>query len=218
MHFGPAVPDGGFGWGYKFSFDKDFTVIEDYTQEIIFDSTAYTIYLTDGCNSDTVSKTVYGIVADKNDLDLFVANDTLICIGDRVKLESKAINGAKKYNYKWSTGAKDRTIWVSPEETTTYNVRVTDFCDTVRSAQVTVEVSEVLADFEFVYLNDYEVAFTNKSWSNDEIIHYEWEIAKAAIYNEEESPVIVMPDGREYETTLTATNEYGCSKHSNCTG
>jgi gliding motility-associated-like protein len=210
VHFGDAVPRGGFGWGYTFSWDN-FETEATYIQDIMLeDVQEYTIWLTDGCRTDTITKTVYGIVAEKNDLDLLVHNDTLICYGDVIELTAEAIYGAPDYEYKWSNGAKTPNTLVSPKVPTTYEVRMTDFCDTVRRASIFVDVSQIIPDFDWEYLNDYEVEFTNKSVGTSELVGFIWNIEEPGLISYEESPIIRMPDGKQYMAELTVVDEYGC--------
>lgn len=210
VHFGPAEPRGGFGWGYLFSFDNFDTDTNRIQDIMLEDEQSYTIWLTDGCRTDTITKTVYGIVAEKNDLDLLVHNDTLICFGDEITLNSEAIFGAPAYTYKWSNGATTADNTVSPKEPTTYTIRMSDFCDTVRTASIFVDVSEIRPDFDWEYLNDYEVEFTNLSTGTSELTGFIWDVEKAGLKSFEESPIIGMPDGSQYLASLTVIDEYGC--------
>lgn len=209
VHFGPGVPSGGYGWGYTFSWDN-FETITDYKQEIIFEDTPFTLWLTDGCRVDTISKTVYGVIAEKSDLDLLMPNDTLICYGDEILLSAQAIDGAGPYEYEWLHGAHSANALVSPTEPTTYEMRLTDFCDTVIRKSVFVDVSQVVADFEWEYLNDYDVEFTNLSTGTSELIGFIWKSEKAGLESFEQSPVLPYPDGEPYITSLTTIDEYGC--------
>ena len=76
--------------------------------------------------------------------------------------------------------------------------------------QSELDVSDVTADFEYEYINDYEVVFHNKSWSEDSIQYFDWNISEAGITSIEESPIINMPDGQAYDVELTATNDHSC--------
>lgn len=57
---------------------------------------------------------------------VIVAQDTTICKGDSVTLNVKVSGGFPPYTYQWSTGEQTDTIRVSPDESTTYVVLVTD--------------------------------------------------------------------------------------------
>ncbi|HPF63526.1 MAG: T9SS type A sorting domain-containing protein [Lentimicrobium sp.] len=55
-----------------------------------------------------------------------IAQDTAICKGDSVTLKVKVSGGFPPYVYQWSTGEQTDSIRVSPSESTTYWVLVTD--------------------------------------------------------------------------------------------
>jgi len=210
VHFGPAEPRGGFGWGYLFSFDNFATDTNRIQDIMLEDEQEYTIWLTDGCRTDTITKTVKGVVAEKNDLELIVHNDTLMCYGDELIITAEALYGAPEYSFNWSNGAKSSDIRVSPKVPTTYTVRMEDFCDTVRTASIFVGVSHPESDFEWEYLNDYEVEFTNKSIGNYDLTGFIWDVTEAGVASFEESPIMAMPDGKEYLATLKVIDENGC--------
>ena len=208
-HFGPAVPSGGYGWGFKFSWDN-WATVNDYTQKIVSGDEEFTIELTDGCLTDTVSKTVSAIIAVKNDLELYVSNDTLICFGDEIILEAEAVFGGGEYEFVWNTGDNRSRIKISPTELTTYNIRLTDQCDTVRMADVVVDVSQVNADFDYEYIGDYDLKVHNNSMSTDSFAAHEWIIEGANVSSLEFDPVLALPDGNPYSVELTSTNIHGC--------
>jgi len=212
VHFGPAVPRGGFGWGYTFSWD-DFATESDHMQQIIYENTPFTIKLKDGCGIETASKTVWGIITDKTDLALELNEDTMICEGDQIVLKAQGIAGGGDYLYFWegSEHATGNSYRVSPVQTTTYTVRMTDKCDTARVAKVTVGVSSVTSDFEYEYINDYDVVFTNKTWSSDTLKTYQWKVEGTSLTSNEASPTLPLPDGKAYNVSLESGNEYGCT-------
>ena len=211
-HFGPPVPTGGFGFDYLMSWN-DYIDTTTYIQEIIYSDKKFTVKLTDGCRADTVEKTVWAIIADKNDLSYELTNDTVMCKGDIIVLEAKGINGGGNYKYFWENSLQStgRFHTIKPTETTTYPVRIVDQCDTVRNGQVEVIVSEIESDFEYEYVNDYDVRFHDKSWSTDTIRFYDWTVLDLGLTSAVAEPVITMPDGMGYEVEFKVTNDYGCS-------
>jgi gliding motility-associated-like protein len=211
VHFGPVVPRGGFGWGYEVTW-TDFKSLEDVTQKIIYGDTPFTVNVTDGCHTDTAEFVFWGIIGEKNDLQLSLTQDTTICLGDVIVLEAKGIDGGGKYQYFWngSESATGKYLSVNPTAERKYTVRMTDLCDTVRQAEVTVGVSSVEADFEFEYINDYEVVFRNKSWSADSIKWYNWKFEELPTTSIEENPIIKLPNGNPYTVILEVVNEFEC--------
>lgn len=211
VHFGPAIAKGGFGWGYQMSWD-DFNTEASTTQKIIYDDTPFTVKLTDGCGADTAEVVVWGVITDKNDLKLELSQDTVICKGDAIVLTAQGVDGGGDYKYFWQASQQNTGQFhmVSPIETTTYTVRMADKCDTARLGKVHVQVSDVQPDFEYEYLNDYDVSFNNKSWSTDEIKWYEWSVEGTPLISNENSPILPFPNGDAYVTNLKMVNEYGC--------
>ncbi|GAB4374840.1 MAG: hypothetical protein Kow0075_00810 [Salibacteraceae bacterium] len=211
VNFGPAIPKGGFGWGYTFSWD-DFNTESNYLEEIINADKSYTIKLIDGCGVDTGSLTVHGVIAKKNNLRLVHTIDTTVCKGDAIVLEAKGKGGGGKYVYYWngSRQPSSRLLTITPSQPRTYTVRVSDQCDTFRTATISVDVSEIEADFEYEYLSDYEVKLVSKTWSTDSIVAWTWQIPDAGVSATGETPTVLLPDGAAYETTLMAVNQIGC--------
>ncbi|MCT4582851.1 MAG: gliding motility-associated C-terminal domain-containing protein [Flavobacteriales bacterium] len=77
------------------------------------------------------------------DLNLTVANDTTICLGDQAVINANASGGlGTPYIYTWDNGlGNNSSHTVSPASTTTYNVMIADGCETpVQSDNITVTV------------------------------------------------------------------------------
>lgn len=66
--------------------------------------------------------------------------DKTICRGETTTLSVQVSGGEPPYNYLWSTGDQSVTISVSPDETTTYSVVVTDAQNRVAMGSSTVNV------------------------------------------------------------------------------
>lgn len=211
VHFGPAIPGGGFGWGYELSW-TDFASNEDYIQDIVYEDTPYTIKLTDGCHADTAEVTVWGIIRKKNDLSVALTNDTTICFGDELMLHAQGVDGGGNYEYYWggSKTAGDKVRVVQPTEETTYRVRVVDECDTARYGEISVDVSDVEADFEYEYIDDYVLRLRDNSRSEDTIMWHDWTIDPLGLTSSEAEPTFTLPDGNAYDLSLAVTNQFGC--------
>lgn len=66
--------------------------------------------------------------------------DTTICKGDTAEISVDVSGGFPPYRYMWSTGEQTNTIKVSPDDTTTYSVLVTDVQNGAMLGNVTVNV------------------------------------------------------------------------------
>lgn len=211
VHFGPVVPSGGFGSGYLSSWN-DFKDTELITQGIIYAETPFTVKVTDVCRFDTLEYTVLGVIAKTNDLKLELTNDTVICLGDSLKISGKADKGGGEYYYKWADGVGGRSRIIRPTETTTYKLNLTDNCDSVLRDEITVMVDRVDPKFNYQYLQDYEVELTGAAAATSTIVDYYWTLkGDGGIFNSnEQNPIISLPDGQPYKASLEVTDSLGC--------
>ena len=98
-----------------------------------FPNGTYVVSVEDGngcvSESDTTLIQVYDILA------ISVSNDTIVCPGSEVVLNSIVDIGEPNYSYSWSTGgnniSSDSSTLVSPNETTSYIIEISDFCTTL---------------------------------------------------------------------------------------
>jgi len=210
VHFGPAVPNGGFGWGYLFSWDN-FETTSNQTQSIIYENEEYTIWLTDGCRADTVELTVQAVIASQTDLDLSLTGDTTVCYGDSVTLHAQGLYGGGEYEYTWlDASLSGPTPTFTPSQSRSYMVRLIDKCDSIRIKSVQVDVSQVQADFDYEYVDDYVVEMTNNSTSNSTIVSYEWTIDEIGYFATDVAPIVILPNGNPYTVNLEATDTNSC--------
>ena len=74
----------------------------------------------------------------------FSSNDTLICDGDSAFLGAVVISGdGGPYNFNWNQGlGNNQNNYVNPSSTTTYNLNISDGCETI-SLNTTVTVSPI---------------------------------------------------------------------------
>jgi gliding motility-associated-like protein len=118
--------------------------------------------VTDECgnfNSDTVIVNVPNIP-----LELEISTDTTICIGDQAMLTAIASGGEGGFSYQWfPTGDTVPTIFVTPEDTTSYFLIAEDICGISIGDSVSVFPTGVHAEFELDYVGTNGVSFTNLS-------------------------------------------------------
>ncbi|MFK7808184.1 MAG: gliding motility-associated C-terminal domain-containing protein [Saprospiraceae bacterium] len=177
---------------------------------------------------DPSSPYYYGIATDANgcevmdsvkvmDYSIAVAfepqND--ICVGDSLLLNPLyTLSGGVDHDYMWSpTGIDTEVILVTPEETTTYEVSVSnEFCETTESFEVTVRAES----------NDALLSATPdticwgestqlEAWPNgEEGFTYEWTPENTLNFegNESYSPTANPLETTDY--TVTITDDIGC--------
>lgn len=97
-------------------------------------------------------------------LELEISVDTTICLGGTARLFAEATGGEGGFEYVWTPINRfTDEIFVSPGDTTTYQVVATDICGKVISDNVTVNVTWVESAFAIEYIGSNGVAFTNLS-------------------------------------------------------
>jgi gliding motility-associated-like protein len=97
-------------------------------------------------------------------LELEVSVDTTICLGGTARLFAEALGGEAGFQYVWTPINRfTDEIFVSPGDTTTYQVVATDICGKAISGEVTVNVTWVESAFEIEYIGSNGVALTNLS-------------------------------------------------------
>lgn len=96
-----------------------------------------------GCNA--VNDTVIVEIKDYNVPIITTSNDTLICEGS-ANIWAQATGGYGQINYIWDNGVDTTAQTVTPLNTTTYVVSVTDYCGFTASNDVTVTVSQGVAE------------------------------------------------------------------------
>lgn len=69
-------------------------------------------------------------MSDFSDITVNAGNDTSLCSSSPITINTLVNGGVMPYNYLWSTGATTPSITVSPTQTTSYIVTVTDGCGT----------------------------------------------------------------------------------------
>ncbi len=92
------------------------------------------------CSTTTDSIVLW--IKDVNPIQLTMSGDTTICPNQSVPLTATATQGYSTYTYLWDNGAGNAaTVNVSPANTTTYTVTVTDVCGNTATGSVTVTVT-----------------------------------------------------------------------------
>ncbi len=173
-------------------------------------TTTYTVVVTDNCGNQTTEDVVYTITSPP--LTLTMSPTTEICPGDSIQISVTAQGGFGQYFYLWPhSGETTATVWVNPFETTTYEVIVSDECQTFTvEGNTTVEVVKPDADFTITsetVFNNLPIQFQNLS---QDAVTYEWDFGDA------NTSTMVHPqntylDPGIYTVTLVAIDDKGCT-------
>ena len=172
-------------------------------------TTIYTITVTDQCGTVDSAATIYTVTSPP--LVLTMSPGVEICPFDEVSVSVAATGGYGNYYYIWpQTGDTINQIFVNPGTTTTYNVIVSDDCQTFTvNGNTTITVVKPTADFIIssqTLFNDLPITFQNTTLNGD---YYQWNFGDGNTSN------LVNPNNTydlpgTYQILLIATDEKGC--------
>jgi gliding motility-associated-like protein len=172
-------------------------------------TTIYTITATDQCGSVDSAATIYTVTSPP--LVLTMSPGVEICPFDGVTVSVTATGGYGNYYYIWpQTGDTINQIFVNPGTTTTYNVIVSDDCQTFTvNGNTTITVVKPTADFIIssqTLFNDLPITFQNTTLNGD---YYQWNFGDGNTSN------LVNPNNTydlpgTYQILLIATDQKGC--------
>ena len=184
------------------------------TQEVTpYSTSVYTIEVTDRCGDIAKDFVTYTITSPE--LKLEMAPTIQICPGDSVLIWVKPSGGHPVpnwlYFYSWKqNNSKDSSFWVNPMVTTSYEVSVSDSCQTFTvKGKTTITVVKPIADFRIssrILFEDLPITFQNLTQNG---INYNWS------FGDGNSSTMVHPnntflDPGTYIVNLIATDEKGC--------
>lgn len=206
-----VTPSGGAGQ-YTYQWSSNGTALgTGATQDVLpSTSTTYHVVVTDQCGSSIDEEVVYTITSPP--LVLTMSPAQLICPGDSALISVTATGGYGQYYYHWMLPGSPNTssIWVKPNETTTYEVSVSDECQTFTvEGQTTVQVIHPDADFTISSHTLFEglpITFQNLTTGG---VTYQW------TFGDGNASTMVHPNNTyivpgTYMVTLIATNQLGC--------
>lgn len=172
-------------------------------------TTTYTITVTDNCGNVTTSTILYTITSPPLVLTMSPAIE--ICPGDSAFISVSATGGYGQYFYHWfHSGENVPGVWVTPSETSTYTVSVSDECQTFTvEGSTQVIVIKPTADFSAystTYFNGMPITFTNLSQN---AVDYIWD------FGDGNGSTFIHPQNTYdlpgiYYITLIAIDEKGC--------
>jgi len=181
-------------------------IIGNDTMAVIRPDISEFYYLTakDFCGT-VASDSIFITFANLVPLDVSVSNDQMICPGDQLILQANATGGTQPLFYYWdNVAAATQSLSVSPDETTQYQVTVTDFCGIESRKSILISVSEIAADFSYEYdETDFGIIINN--YSQGQNLDYKWELDKED-FSQEKNPFINIDDVENHELILTVTD------------
>ena len=200
---------GNYTYQWSSNFEADLGTTADITV-IPSTTTTYTVVVTDNCGNTATEDIVYTITSPP--LVLEMSPDIEICPGDSTFISVQPTGGYGQYFYNWlHSGETTQGVWVKPGVTTTYEVSVSDECQTFTVEGTTqVLVVKPTADFtttSTTFFNDLPITFLNQSQG---AVTYDWD------FGDGNSDTFTHPSNTYdepglYYITLVAIDEKGCT-------
>lgn len=206
--FTPEVISGGgkvtnYRWylnGSLFSTDSAPTIVANIGGQLV-------LSITDSCGTTAIDTTQFQ-VNQSPPIVLNVTSDTTLCQGQSLTITANASGGTGQLNYYWvELNDNNPSIFVSPQSTTDYQLIVTDDCPNTKMHKVYVKVNEIQADFEYTYLNTFEVDINNYSIGRD--LRYDWYFDGEYFASQAEPP-LVLKDMDNHLLNLRISDSNGC--------
>lgn len=172
-------------------------------------TSTYILTVSDGCGNTMSDTAIYTITSPP--LVLSMSPIQNICPGDSAFISVMPSGGFGNYYYLWpSNGATTAGIWVYPNATNSYQVLVSDECQSFSVSGFTqVQVVKPIADFTILTTNPTENLPTSFYNLTQNGFGYEWHFGDGTDSYEIHPTHIFSPSG-EYLITLIATDMNGC--------
>jgi gliding motility-associated-like protein len=126
-------------------------------------TTNYILTAQDSCGAIALDSVLITVLV-YPPLILTTSNDTTVCVGELLSLYALASGGEGTYSYSWNGQSTDTTINIQANSSNNYNVSVTDGCGSVQSNTIFVSVTSPTAYFNYEYLSEFGVQFTDSSY------------------------------------------------------
>jgi gliding motility-associated-like protein len=173
----------------------------------------YSVTITDSNGCTTITTVT---LTQPQALSIIVTNDS-ICSGTSTVLSSSVTGGSSPYNYSWSSGSTISSAFVSPAQTTTYTLQITDANGCPDSAFTNVIVFPIpVAGFTSNTSNGYfnigdNLPLCLSDQSSAGISIWSWDLD--GIPSSQQSPCVnlTMADTGMFCVNLVVDNVHGCS-------
>jgi gliding motility-associated-like protein len=172
-------------------------------------STTYVITVNDVCGKPPVKDSVRVEIVNYIPMTLEQTPDTMICLGNTIMIGGVANGGKGNLSYFWQYNGSDQAfISVTPSQTSTYTLIVTDSCGISIIRDIKVEVMDVKAKFNISYIDNKTIKFNDLSYEN--IASWDWNFGDGIGSSNLQHPQYTYQDTGTFTVTLTVTNEAGC--------
>ncbi|MDG1333885.1 MAG: choice-of-anchor L domain-containing protein [Crocinitomicaceae bacterium] len=207
-----ANPTGGSG-NYTYQWSSNFDPNLGTTATIDIQpptTTTYTVTVMDDCGNSVTENIVYTITSPP--LTLTMSPDVEICPGDSIEISVIPDGGFGSYFFLWPhSGETTQSVYVHPNETTTYFVIVSDECQTfVVNGSVEVAIVKPTANFTIsseTVFNNLPIQFENLTVNGTT---YVWDFGDNN-GSTDVHPSNIYSEPGFYDVTLIAYDDKGCT-------
>ena len=172
-------------------------------------STYFVIHVSDECGTYAIDTVYYEVTSPP--LEISTSPTVYLCPGDSTLISVEAFGGFGTHYFYWPhSGDTLSQIWVTASSTSSYQVQVSDDCQTFSiSAGIQVVVVKPDANFTIIsepVVENLPISFQNLT-TNGYV--YEWYFGDGG-YSEDVHPSHVYSEPGIYEVTLISTDSKGC--------
>jgi gliding motility-associated-like protein len=208
----PDILSGAGGYSYSWTVDGVAAGTAPELELQSFVTVPVEVAIADGCGGSAVDQLTYHIP--DIPVALTVSPDATICAGDGISLSALATGGEEGFVYEWtSLGAMGPDIYITPSQTATYPVQVSDICGRTVEDAITVAVQYLFSGFQ-VSVND---EGAHQFWAAPTppepfpgAYIYAWDFGDGST-SDAENPVHLYDGLNSYTATLGVTSDIGCT-------
>lgn len=168
-----AGGSGGVG-SYQYEWTLNGNLLSSSNQLIYTTDTPLNILITieDECGNTSTETVVVSLPTVP--IFLNVPPNETICQGESLELEASASGGLGQLEYEWIGESETNSLEITPQETTSYEIQVTDECGNTNNGQVTINVLVAEEEFNVVDNFDLCLGITSESIVSGGIPPYEF--------------------------------------------
>lgn len=177
-------------------------------------TTTYIVTVTDTCGNVAKDTAVISL-SSYTPMQMTMSNDTSICYGEVIFINSTVSDGLPPYNYEWSPNITTGTsATVTPAVTTDYILSITDACAVTITDTTNVNVYPISAGYSTKAISNQTIQFNNLSYGG---ISFYWNFGDGSddSVSTESNPEHSFPAAEGtpsyYTVTLIAVNQNDCA-------
>ncbi|MFT4679454.1 MAG: gliding motility-associated-like protein [Litorivivens sp.] len=173
-----------------------------------YTSEEVTVIVADGCQGLDEDVIVLNIPNEPVVVD--VTPPQFICAGEEVTLEATAVGGEGGFIYYWpEMNEWGQSVTFSPFQAGEFTVVATDICNKYDVDSTTVQIIDLLAQFQTVYLDEFNVQFYATPAPTCPDCNYLWDFGDG-FSSTETDPFHTFDGLAQYDVELVVVHPAGC--------